>query len=193
MKTKNLYMNIGLSKRKALIINTLYPPQFCNRLKSQTNPQQDSDRYFYHPDDDESDYRIGTCYRGKVHRVIETINNHPRAIEVEFPDGKITTVHRRSFEVSETAIDFYPVGVPITLKKVGYMEDRRVTKWVIIRPLKYNLYDSEGIKDLQEHKRVKAGETSKYRRLNPSPVKEKLSLAAKLMGALRSVFSNNKI
>ena len=28
MKTKNLYMNIGLSKRKALIINTLYPPNF---------------------------------------------------------------------------------------------------------------------------------------------------------------------
>ena len=114
-------------------------------------------KYMYHPDDDESDYRLGASYKGKVRRIILTRNNHPRAIEVEFPDGKVTTVHRRSFELSETAIDFYPKGVSITLRKVAYMSDRRVTKWVILRPLKYDLYGNDGIEYLQDDKMSKAG------------------------------------
>ena len=146
-------------------------------------------KYKYHPNDDENDYRIGVFYRGKVHRTILSENNHPRAVEVIFPDGKITTVHRKSFEVSETAIDFYRKGTPITLKKVGYMADRRVTKWVIIRPLKYDLYGKEGIVMLQENKRIKAGATNKYQFPTPSPKKERLSISQRLKGALSAVFS----
>ena len=39
MRTKNLYINIGLSVRKALIFNVLPPPICKNRLKRQTNPK----------------------------------------------------------------------------------------------------------------------------------------------------------
>lgn len=109
-------------------------------------------KYLYRPDDDDSDYVLGNIYRGKISRVVLTRSKHPRAIEVVFPDGKMTTVHRRSFEVSETAIDFYHIGMSILLKKVGYMADRRVTKWVIQRPLKYDLYDLKSVKDISEEK-----------------------------------------
>ena len=95
--------------------------------------------YYYHPDDDDNDFILGNRYSGKVKRIIVSQNNHPRAIEVEFPDGKTTIVHKKSFDVSETAIHFYPRGASIMIKKVGYMADRRVTKWVIICPLRYNI------------------------------------------------------
>ena len=144
-------------------------------------------KYYYHPDDDENDFILGDHYKGKVKRIIISQNNHPRAIEVEFPDGKTTIVHKKSFDVSETSIDFYPQGAFITVRKVGYMADRRVTKWVIICPLKYDLYNPEGIKELLETKRQKAGETSKYQSLTPSAQKEKPSIVARLMGAINMI------
>lgn len=39
MTAKNLHINIGLLTRNTLVISTLYPPLFCDRLKIQTNPQ----------------------------------------------------------------------------------------------------------------------------------------------------------
>lgn len=144
-------------------------------------------KYYYHPNDDESDYKLGDHYRGKVLRVIQTKSKHPRAIEVVFPDGKVTTVHKRSFEVSETAIEYYPPGVAITLKKVGYMADRRVTKWVIIRPLKYALYSPEGFSLMMENKRQKAGETTKYQTPKPQPQQSSPSLLARIKGVLSSI------
>lgn len=147
-------------------------------------------KYYYHPDDDENDFRLGNRYRGKVKRIIVSQNNHPRAIEVDFPDGKTTIVHKKSFDVSETAIDFYPRGASILIKKVGYMADRRVTKWVIICPLKYDLYNPEGIKTLLETKRQKAGVTTKYQSLMPSAQKEKPSIFARLKGAI-NMFSSS--
>ena len=110
-------------------------------------------RYYYHPDDNADDYRMGDTYKGKAVRKIVAKNKKPRAVEVAFPDGRQTTVHRRSFEVSETAIEFYPKGASIMLKKVGYMADRRVTKWVIMCPLKYDLYSPDGIHELMDTKR----------------------------------------
>ena len=146
-------------------------------------------KYRYHPDDDDADYCMGNRYQGRVVRTILTCNKHPRAIEVAFADGRHTIVHRRSFEVSETAIAFYPVGASITLKKVGYMADRRTTKWVIMRPLKYDLYDPDGIRSLMESKRTKAGETCKYqpaalRHQSASP-----SLAEKVKRFFKSVYT----
>jgi len=146
-------------------------------------------KYYYHPEDLDEDYRIGTMYKGKVLRTILTARKHPRALEVEFPDGKHTIVHSRSFEVSETAIDFYPRGSSITLKKVGYMEDRRTTKWVIICPLKYALYSPDGIREMMENKRLKAGETKKYQPVTIEPEKQQPSPASKLKDALRAMFN----
>ena len=105
-----------------------------------------------------------------------------------FADGRHTIVHRRSFEVSETAIDFYPVGASITLKKVGYMADRRTTKWVIIRPLKYDLYDPDGIRSLMESKRMKGGETGKYKPTATPSSQPSHTLAEKLKHAFNSIF-----
>ena len=134
-------------------------------------------KYHYHPDDDDSDFRIGCCYKGKVSRIILTPSKHLRAVEVEFPDGGKTTVHKRSFEVSESAIEFYPVGTPINLKKVGYMADRRVTKWVIMQPLKYDLYGDDGIKYLMERKQTNDGATKN----SPNPNQAKtLTLVQRL-------------
>ena len=144
-------------------------------------------RFYYHPDDDEADYKYGDYYKGKVSRVILSQNKHLRALEVTFPDGKVTTVHKRSFEVSEAAIEFYPKNTPIILKKVGYMADRRVTKWVIIRPLKYDLYRPEGIQTLLEVKRQKAGETSKYQLLEPSPQQKSPSIFARIKASISSI------
>ena len=146
-------------------------------------------KYMYHPNDDEEDFRLGTSYKGKVSRLILTQSNHPRAVEVEFPDGKVTTVHRRSFEVSGSAIDFYPKGVSITLKKVGYMADRRITKWVIIRPLKYDLYENEGIQQLQDDKLAKAGATKKYNPTLPPSGKESPSITSRLIKAINHIFA----
>lgn len=146
-------------------------------------------KYRYHPDDDESDYRIGTAYKGKVFRRIITKRKHLRAVEVEFPDGKITTVHKKSFDVSGTSIDFYPNGVHITLKKIGYMADRRVTKWVIMTPLKFDLYSPDGIKDLQEYKQFRAGVSKKCAPFAPPVQKEKPSIVTRLKSAITSFFS----
>jgi len=146
-------------------------------------------KYRYHPDDEDADYCMGNRYQGRVVRTILTCNKHPRAIEVAFADGKHTIVHRRSFEVSETAIDFYPVGASITLKKVGYMADRRTTKWVIMNPLKYDLYTPDGIRSLMECKRMKAGETSKYQPAAPEPKMQQPSFASRVKDALWAVFN----
>ena len=146
-------------------------------------------RFYYHPDDEDSDFKFGDHYKGKVSRIILSQNKHLRAVEVTFPDGKTTTVHKKSFEVSDTAIDFYPPGAFITLKKVGYMADRRVTKWVVICPLKYDLHRPDGIKDMLEVKRQKAGETTKYQPLTSSHQQEKLSIVARLMRTINSIFS----
>lgn len=40
MTAKNLHINIGLLTRNTLVISTLYPPLFCDRLKIQTNSQE---------------------------------------------------------------------------------------------------------------------------------------------------------
>ena len=137
-------------------------------------------KYYYHPDDNDSDYRLGTAYKGKIRRTILSHRNHARAVEVEFPDGKTTIVHRRRFEVLDSAIEFYPKGSLITIKKVGYMEDRRVTKWVIMAPLKYDLHTPDGITQLLENKRQKSGATNKYQPLMPSSQNSSLSFAARL-------------
>ena len=146
-------------------------------------------KYMYHPNDDESDYRIGVSYRGRVRRSILTRRNHPRAIEVEFPNGKVTTVHRKSFEVSDTSISFYPKGASITIKKVGYTEDRRITKWVIINPLKYDLYSKEGIINLLEEKQAKLGATKKYDLIMPPSSKKSPSIAARFINAIHNIFA----
>lgn len=144
-------------------------------------------KYFYYPHDEESDYHIGNAYKGKVIRTIVTRQKHPRAVEVVFSDGKTTIVHKRSFEVSNTAIEFYPPGVSIKLKKVGYMADRRITKWVILSPLKYDFYHPDGIQMLQDNKRQKAGESGKYRyKASPLPDKN-ISLREKFKNALTSI------
>ena len=148
-------------------------------------------KYKYHPNDDESDYNLGATYRGKVRRTILTQSKHPRAIEVEFSDGRVTTVHKKSFDMSGTAIDFYPKGVAITLKKVGYMANQRITKWVIMRPLKYDLYGSDGISQLIESKRVKSGVTHKYESLPPSSQKDKISIISRIKGAICSIMTRS--
>ena len=146
-------------------------------------------KYYYHPDDEDADYCMGNRYQGRVVRTILTCNKHPRAIEVAFADGKHTIVHRRSFEVSETAIDFYPVGASITLKKVGYMADRRTTKWVIMNPLKYDLYTPDGIRIMMENKGMKAGATRKYQPTATEPKTRQPSFAGRVKNALRAVFN----
>ena len=150
-------------------------------------------KYRYHPDDEDADYCMGNRYQGRVVRTILTCNKHPRAIEVAFADGKHTIVHRRSFEVSETAIDFYPVGASITLKKVGYMADRRTTKWVIMNPLKYDLYTPDGIRIMMENKGMKAGESGKYQPTATEPKTRQPSFSSRVKDALRAMFNGIRI
>ena len=143
-------------------------------------------KYCYRPDDNDCDYQIGNYYKGKVRRCILSQRKHPRAVEVTFPNGMVTTVHKKSFDISDTAIDFYHIGTPITLKKVGYIADHRTTKWVIIRGLKYDLYTPEGYKLMQEVKREREGVTNKYQPLPPAPQKSAPSIFAKLKGSILS-------
>jgi hypothetical protein len=81
----------------------------------------------------DSDFEQGATEQGKIVK-FKSLHGKRRFAIVEFDDGRATRVHRVSFEVHGYSIDDYQLGTCLVVKKVGFMPDRNITKWVVKNP-----------------------------------------------------------
>jgi len=65
---------------------------------------------------------------------LKTRSKHLRFVLVDFPDGRHTRVHVRSFDISgygRMNPSNLRRGDTLTLRKTGYLSDRHITRWVV--------------------------------------------------------------
>ena len=81
----------------------------------------------------DSIHKLGAIKKGQIVQ-FKSLHGKRRFAIVEFDDGRATRVHRVSFEVHGYSIDDYQLGTCLVVKKVGFMPDRNITKWVVKNP-----------------------------------------------------------
>jgi hypothetical protein len=81
----------------------------------------------------DSIHKLGAIKKGQIVQ-FKCLHGRRRFAIVEFDDGRATRVHRVSFEVHGYSIDDYQLGTCLVVKKVGFMPDRNITKWVVKNP-----------------------------------------------------------
>jgi len=82
----------------------------------------------------DADFQPGEEVSGVISGFLCTKNKHLQYVFVDFPDGRHTRVHKRSFDISGSGRmnpQTLRRGDTITLRKVGYLPDRHNTCWVI--------------------------------------------------------------
>ena len=121
-------------------VSTVYPS--LSPIHKKRRPLREQD----------SDFKLGETIRGQVRRFKYSRRKHRRFMVVKFPDGRTTSVHKRSFDISDTSIDLYEKGDSILLRKWGFLEDRHITKWRILCPRQYNFADPESYRLFREKK-----------------------------------------
>lgn len=114
----------------------------------------------------DTDFEFGVVLDGKVCGVILTARNHIQCLIVEFPDGRRTRVHRRSFLVSKSLPEFYHIGDLIKLIKVGFMGDRHLNKWQIKDARRNNLSNPEAIKYFMDQRGNPLIATKKHKKFH---------------------------
>ena len=124
-----------------MIYNSLYAGE-QERLESEAeisriNPIggrfRQSNSFSDYTRDDHSFY-IGEIFSGTFVKFNKCGHYNKVYALFDLDDGRSTRVHRVSFEVHGYSIDDYQLGTCLVVKKVGFMPDRNITKWVVKNP-----------------------------------------------------------
>lgn len=97
-----------------------------------------------------TDYTCGVIYEGKVCDFILT-GSKIKYLIVELDNGKRTRVLRRAFRVSQSLPEFYRIGDPIQLVKVGFIEESHFNKWHIYDSRRCDLSNPDAIRMYLNH------------------------------------------
>lgn len=93
--------------------------------------------------DRDSDFQVGEVKEGKVIGYYASPNGRINFVIVQFSDGWVTKIQKRSFENAGSSAYFYYPGDPITVKKKGFNETQKFTTWKIIDPRKFDPKENE--------------------------------------------------
>jgi len=109
------------------------PPSASTPSRQSSRKDKANYRKFLYRNYDE-DFALGETLQGVVAGFLKTQSKHLRFVLVDFPDGRHTRVHVRSFDISgygRMNPSNLRRGDTLTLRKTGYLSDRRITRWVV--------------------------------------------------------------
>ena len=108
------------------------PPASTSSRQSSRKDKANYRKFLYRNYDE--DFALGETLQGVVAGFLKTQSKHLRFVLVDFPDGRHTRVHVRSFDISgygRMNPSNLRRGDTLTLRKTGYLSDRRITCWVV--------------------------------------------------------------
>ena len=108
------------------------PPASTPSRQSSRKDKANYRKFLYRNYDE--DFALGETLQGVVGGFLKTQSKHLRFVLVDFPDGRHTRVHVRSFDISgygRMNPSNLRRGDTLTLRKTGYLTDRRITNWVV--------------------------------------------------------------